>query len=93
MLVEIRSADVAGIPALPISFADAAPLLKALNGHGVKIESWKGGLGAHGVEYWTGNDSSPQVKLFNDVKEGAPSSVLVRCSRYQASNRSGIPWL
>ena len=70
MRQHVDQVDAAAIPALPISFADAAPLLRALNGHGVRIESWKGGLGSHGVEYWTGNASSPEVKLFNDVQEG-----------------------
>ncbi|SMY18793.1 unnamed protein product [Zymoseptoria tritici ST99CH_1A5] len=44
------------IPSLPISYAEALPLLKALNGHGPKASSFnkywhKGGLGYKGVEY------------------------------------------
>ncbi|KAL8797066.1 MAG: hypothetical protein Q9195_000837 [Heterodermia aff. obscurata] len=44
------------IPSLPISYQDALPLLKALNGHGPKAsdfnEFWQGGgLGYKGVEY------------------------------------------
>ena len=44
------------IPSLPISYQDALPLLKALNGHGPKASDfnkyWQGGgLGYKGVEY------------------------------------------
>ncbi|KAK6522826.1 hypothetical protein TWF281_002258 [Arthrobotrys megalospora] len=43
------------IPSLPISYLDAAPILKALNGWGYRPEGWKkGGLVDRGVEYWTG---------------------------------------
>ncbi|KAK6539299.1 hypothetical protein TWF694_009532 [Orbilia ellipsospora] len=43
------------IPSLPISYLDAAPILKVLNGWGYQPEGWKkGGLEDRGVEYWTG---------------------------------------
>jgi hypothetical protein len=46
------------IPSLPISYEDALPLLKSLNGHGIKLGGKKGhkegGLEYLGVEYWTG---------------------------------------
>ena len=55
------------IPSLPISFADALPLLKALNGHGPKStdfnEWWQtGGLGYKGVDYNIG-PSPPHLTL------------------------------
>ena len=59
------------IPSLPISYADAIPLLRALNGHGPKAsainEQWHGGLEHKGVEYHIG--PSPDhlaLNLFND---------------------------
>jgi len=55
------------IPSLPISYADALPLLKALNGHGPKStdfnEWWQtGGLGYKGVDYNIG-PSPPHLTL------------------------------
>jgi N-acetylated-alpha-linked acidic dipeptidase len=60
------------IPSLPISFAEAEPFLKALNGHGkspkeMGADDWKGEI--DGVEYMTGPSSvdvflSSQGKLF-----------------------------
>ncbi len=52
------SLNVPRIPSLPISYEDALPLLKSLNGHGIKLGGKKGhkegGLEYLGVEYWTG---------------------------------------
>lgn len=63
---------VPSIPSLPISYAEALPLLKALNGHGPKAssfeESWQGGgLGYKGVEYSIG--PSPADLKLNLVNE------------------------
>ncbi|KAK6364413.1 hypothetical protein LTS17_012178 [Exophiala oligosperma] len=60
------------IPSLPISYADALPLLKALNGHGPNASSfsddWQGGgLGYKGVEYYIG--PSPSDMTLNLVNE------------------------
>jgi len=51
------------IPSIPISYADALPILRALNGHGPKAtdfnEFWQsGGLGFKGVEYNIGPSPS-----------------------------------
>ncbi|KAK6340203.1 hypothetical protein TWF730_001969 [Orbilia blumenaviensis] len=52
------------IPSLPISYLDAAPILKVLNGWGYRPEGWnKGGLVDRGVEYWTGPVGYKTVKL------------------------------
>ena len=56
------------IPSLPISYADAIPLLKALNGHGPNASSfgkyWEGGgLGYKGVHYNIG--PSPKHTTLN----------------------------
>ncbi|CAO2649807.1 Nn.00g010990.m01.CDS01 [Neocucurbitaria sp. VM-36] len=60
------------IPSLPISYLDALPLLKALNGHGPKASSfnkyWQGGgLDYKGVEYNVG--PSPDDLVLNLVNE------------------------
>jgi N-acetylated-alpha-linked acidic dipeptidase len=62
------------IPSLPISYQDALPLLKALNGHGLKASSfgqgWQtGGLDYKGVEYNIG--PSPDDVVLNLVNEQA----------------------
>ena len=65
--------DSTGIPALPISYADAAPLLRALNGHGPKATElpprWHGGrLGYKGVEYNVGpTPENVVLNLYNSV--------------------------
>ncbi|KAH0562848.1 hypothetical protein GP486_002535 [Trichoglossum hirsutum] len=63
---------VPSIPSIPISYLDALPLLRALNGYGPKASSmserWKGGgLGYRGVEYNIG--PSPDGILLNLVNE------------------------
>lgn len=60
------------IPSLPISYADALPLLRALNGHGPAASSfneyWQGGgLSYKGVNYNIG--PSPPNKVLNLVNE------------------------
>ena len=53
--INISDANIPKIPALPISYEDAEPFLKALVGHGFKAssisKSWQGGLP---FTYWTG---------------------------------------
>lgn len=60
------------IPSIPISYADALPLLKALNGHGPNASSfnkyWQGGgLSYKGVEYNIG--PSPEDVTLNLINE------------------------
>lgn len=60
------------IPSLPISYADALPILKALNGHGPNATAfnkyWQGGgLGYKGVDYNVG--PSPKDVTLNLVNE------------------------
>lgn len=51
------------IPSIPISWNDALHLLEALKGYGQKmLNDWEG---VPGVEYWSGNSSSPKVNLKN----------------------------
>ena len=63
---------IPNIPSLPISYQDALPLLKALNGHGPIAsdfnEYWQGGgLSYKGVEYNIG--PSPEDVVLNLVNE------------------------
>ncbi|GAA5854899.1 hypothetical protein JCM9279_000191 [Rhodotorula babjevae] len=69
--------NVPSIPSLPLSYEDAVPLLRSLNGRGVRLEDgregkpegWReGGLGGFGVEYWTG-DGEVEVELVNVVED------------------------
>lgn len=60
------------IPSIPISYRDALPLLKALNGHGPKADEfgaeWQGGaLGYKGVNYNVGpTPDNVVINLYND---------------------------
>ena len=60
------------IPSLPISYAEALPLLKALNGHGPNASSfssaWQtGGLGYKGVDYSIGpSPDDVQIHMMNE---------------------------
>lgn len=71
--------NIPSIPSIPLSYEDAIPLLKSLNGKGIKLEDgqragkkmerWReGGLRDKGVEYWTG-PGEEVVELTNIVEE------------------------
>ncbi|KEY67341.1 hypothetical protein S7711_09471 [Stachybotrys chartarum IBT 7711] len=58
-----------GIPSLPLAWRDAQVLLQHLKGFGQKVPSeWKGGVPDVG-EWWTGNATSPIVRLKNEQDE------------------------
>ena len=58
------------IPSIPISYTDAIPLLKALEGKGIPAkdlgDEWSGGLGYYGVEYFVG-PSDEDLHFVNEV--------------------------
>ncbi|POR38945.1 N-acetylated-alpha-linked acidic dipeptidase 2 [Tolypocladium paradoxum] len=57
------------IPSLPLAWRDAQVLLQRLQGHGEKVpDAWKGGVPDVG-EWWTGDHSSPIVRLQNEQDE------------------------
>jgi hypothetical protein len=60
--------NIPQIPSLPISYQDALPLLKSLNGLGEQIEDWEGGLKDEGVQYSVGPGEG-QVELENETDE------------------------
>jgi hypothetical protein len=56
------------IPSLPLSWGDAKHLLQAIKGFGQACpDEWKGGV--PDVEWWSGNLSSPMVRLLNEQDE------------------------
>lgn len=55
------------IPSLPLSYEDAIPLLRSLNGRGPCFDDWKGGLTHQDVQYCSGA-SEGNVVMNNDVK-------------------------
>jgi len=65
--------NIPSIPSLPISYEDAIPLLKSLNGHGIKRQDtleWKeGGLRYLGVEYFTGPSTETFVEFVNEMDD------------------------
>lgn len=63
------TAGLVGIPSLPLAWRDAQVLLQSLSGHGKKVpDEWKGGVPDVG-EWWTGDSSSPIVRLQNEQDE------------------------
>ena len=69
-----ESPGLVGIPSLPVAWEGAAPLLKALEGHGLDApENWVGGLPGWKNAWTTGNNSAgaPIVNLknYNDESE------------------------
>ncbi|KAK4213448.1 hypothetical protein QBC37DRAFT_171724 [Rhypophila decipiens] len=70
-----ESKGLVKIPSLPLSSRDAHALLMALQGHGQKVpDGWAGEV--PGVkEWWTGNQSSPIVRLKNEQDENVKQPI------------------
>ncbi|KAM3498898.1 hypothetical protein MY10362_007810 [Beauveria mimosiformis] len=67
----VKVSDAVGlvqIPSLPLAWRDAQPLLQSLKGHGQAVHpDWNGAV--PDVEWWTGDLSSPTVRLQNEQDE------------------------
>ncbi|KAM4067015.1 transferrin receptor-like domain-containing protein [Hirsutella rhossiliensis] len=64
-----ETAGLVKIPSLPLAWRDAQVLLQHLHGHGQQVpDGWKGGVPDVG-EWWTGNLTSPVVRLQNEQDE------------------------
>lgn len=64
-----ETAGLVKIPSLPLAWRDAQVLLQHLRGHGQPVpDGWKGGVPDVG-EWWTGNLTSPVVRLQNEQDE------------------------
>ncbi|KAL7921761.1 hypothetical protein ACQKWADRAFT_294374 [Trichoderma austrokoningii] len=63
------------IPSLPLAWRDAQVLLQHLQGFGQKVpDAWKGGVPEVG-EWWSGNSSSPIVRLKNEQDENEKQPI------------------
>ncbi|KAI0171963.1 Zn-dependent exopeptidase [Hypoxylon sp. FL1284] len=69
-----QTAGLVKIPSLPISWRDAQVLLQHIQGFGDRCpDEWHGGV--PDVEWWTGNSSSPAVRLKNEQDEEEKQEV------------------
>lgn len=64
----VEPTNLPSIPSLPLSYEDAIPLLRSLNGRGPCFEDWIGGLDYENVSYCSG-ESEGLLKMFNDINE------------------------
>lgn len=70
-----ESQGLVKIPSLPLAWRDAQVLLQNLKGFGQKVpDAWKGGVPEVG-EWWTGNESSPVVRLQNEQDENEKQPI------------------
>ncbi|OIW28262.1 Zn-dependent exopeptidase [Coniochaeta ligniaria NRRL 30616] len=92
-LAKEKSPGLVQIPSLPLSWGDAEVLLSRLRGFGQRVnEEWVGGVPTVG-EWWTGNLSSPIVRLKNEQDEDEKKSiwnVYGRISGVEQSSKSII---
>ncbi|KAF4585389.1 glutamate carboxypeptidase Tre2 [Ophiocordyceps camponoti-floridani] len=65
-----ETTGLVGIPSLPLAWRDAKELLRQLNGHGERVPAgWAGGVPDLSGGWWTGNQTSPVVRLRNEQDE------------------------
>ncbi|KAL6699088.1 Zn-dependent exopeptidase [Trichoderma pleuroticola] len=70
-----ESQGLVKIPSLPLAWRDAQVLLQHLKGHGQLVPvAWRGGVPEVG-EWWTGNESSPVVRLQNEQDENEKQPI------------------
>ncbi|KAI0182432.1 PA domain-containing protein [Xylaria flabelliformis] len=69
-----QSKGLVKIPSLPIAWRDAKVLLQHIEGFGEPCpENWRGGV--PNVRWWTGNSSSPIVRLKNEQDENEKQTI------------------
>ncbi|KAJ8123943.1 hypothetical protein O1611_g9477 [Lasiodiplodia mahajangana] len=74
MKVADQTKGLVKIPSLPIAWRDAQVLLQHIDGFGVPSpKSWKGGV--PDVKWWSGNSSSPIVRLKNEQDENEKQKI------------------
>lgn len=92
-LAKEKSPGLVQIPSLPLAWRDAEVLLARLRGYGLRVpKAWVGGVPTVG-EWWTGNLSSPIVRLKNEQDEDEKKSiwnVYGRISGLEQSSKSII---
>lgn len=81
---------------IPLSWRDAQKLLRALRGHGIKLDDhWKGVV-PEVDEWWTGDANSPIVLLQNDQEEVERNpiyNVLGKITGVEQSEKSSTYFL
>jgi hypothetical protein len=92
-LAKEKAGGLVKIPSLPLAWRDAEVLLYHLRGVGQRVpQEWEGGVPTVG-EWWTGNMSSPIVRLKNEQDEEDKKSiwnVYGRISGVEQSSKSII---
>ncbi|KAF5580412.1 n-acetylated-alpha-linked acidic dipeptidase 2 [Fusarium pseudocircinatum] len=69
-----KANGLVGIPSLPLAWRDAKVLLQHLKGYGEKVPNkWEGGV--PDVEWWTGSEKSPIVRLKNEQDEDSLHTI------------------
>ncbi|KAI2472132.1 Zn-dependent exopeptidase [Annulohypoxylon bovei var. microspora] len=69
-----KAAGLVGIPSLPLAWRDAQVLLQHIQGFGEPCPNdWQGGV--PDVEWWSGNSSSPVVRLKNEQDENERQKI------------------
>jgi N-acetylated-alpha-linked acidic dipeptidase len=78
------------IPSLPISWQDAIPFLKALEGFGDQIPTWAGGI--QDIQYYTGPNTELKVNLvnYNDFQVKPIWNVIGKIKGTSEPNRTVI---
>lgn len=83
-----ESAGLVKIPSLPLAWRDAQVLLQHIRGFGQKVpDAWKGGVPEVG-EWWTGNASSPVVRLQNEQDENEKQPIWNVYGKIQGMEQS-----
>jgi N-acetylated-alpha-linked acidic dipeptidase len=87
-LAKEKSAGLVQIPSLPLAWRDAEVLLAHLKGHGQRVpQEWVGGAPTVG-EWWTGDLSSPIVRLKNEQDEDEKQSIWNVYGRISGTEQS-----